>query len=118
MDLTTSEAEFTEGIPSGVGFAFADGAFDARPVLNELASKGYVPMVKPGKVSPGGYGARIRDGLLDESLYRLRAVGEGLFGALTVEPRDRMKTGRKETGETRPPKAHRLLLKGRSEVAL
>ena len=58
-------------------------------------------MVKPGKVSPGGYGARIRDSLFEESAYRLRGVGEGIFGALTVEFGDRMKTRRKEAGDTR-----------------
>jgi hypothetical protein len=85
----------------------ADGAFcrDAKPVLNELASKGYIPMVKPGKVSPGGYGARIRlrDSLFEESAYRLRGRWGryGIFGALTVEFGDRMKTGRKEASDTR-----------------
>jgi hypothetical protein len=63
--------------------------------------EGLRPMVKPGGVSPGGYGARIRDGLFDESLYRLRAVGEGIFGALTMEFGDRMRTRRKESSETR-----------------
>jgi hypothetical protein len=101
VGLTTSEVGFSEGVPSGSGFALADGAFDAKPVLNDLASKGYIPMVKPGKVSPGGYGARIRDGLFDQSTYRLRAVGEGVFGALTVEFGDRMKTRRREAAETR-----------------
>ena len=95
-DLTISK-----GIPSGSGPAFADGAFDAEPFVAFGASKGYAPMVKPGRVSPGGYGARMRDGLFDESLYRLRAVGEGIFGALTMEFGDRMRTGRKESSETR-----------------
>ena len=39
-DTNTSEAEFTKGLPPGSGLAFADGAFDAKPVLNELAHKG------------------------------------------------------------------------------
>jgi hypothetical protein len=99
--IMSSEVEFTEGIPSGSGPAFADGAFDAKPVLNQVASKGYAPMAKPGGVSPGGYEARMRDGLFDESLYRLRAVGEGIFGALTMEFGDRMRTRRKESSETR-----------------
>ncbi len=76
-------------------------AFDAKPALNSLALKGYIPIVKPGKLSPGGYGARIRDRLFDESIYRLRGVGEGVFGALTVEFGDRIKTRRKESGKTR-----------------
>lgn len=100
-DTATSEAEFTEDIPPGSGFAFADGAFDAKPVLNSLAFKGYIPLVKPGKLSPGGYGSRMRDRFFNESLYGFRGVGEGVFGALTVEFGDRMKTRRKESCKTR-----------------
>ena len=40
-DSTTSEVEFTKNIPSGCGIALADGAFDAKAVLNDLVSKGY-----------------------------------------------------------------------------
>jgi len=38
--LTGSEVEFARGIPEGVGFMFGDGAFDAKPMLNTIASKG------------------------------------------------------------------------------
>ena len=64
-------------ITSDYGLAFADGAFDAKLVLNDLVSKGYIPLVKP-KVKPGGYGARIRDRIFDKKLYRF-SFGEGLF---------------------------------------
>jgi len=64
-----------------------DGAFDAKPALNTIASR--------------GYGARIRDGAYDEDLYAYRGVGEGIFGALTVEFRDRLKTRREESTKTR-----------------
>jgi len=30
-----------------------DGAFDAKPVLNTIASKGYIPIVRRGLASPG-----------------------------------------------------------------
>jgi hypothetical protein len=33
-------------------------AFDAKPALNTIASKGYVPLVKRGLTSLRGYGAR------------------------------------------------------------
>ena len=95
-DVTTSELEFVEGIPEGP--AIVDGAFDAKPALNNLAFKEYIPIVNPGKSSPGGYGARE---VFDEALYKLRGVGEGIFGALTVEFGDRMKTRKKESGKTR-----------------
>ena len=62
-----------------------------------LASKGYIPIVRRGLASPGGYGARIRDRAYNESLYAYRSVGEGMFGALTVEFGDRVKVRRKST---------------------
>jgi len=58
-------------------------------------------MVKRGLASPRGYGARIRDRAYVESLYAYRSVGEGIFGALTVEFGDRIKTKKKESIETR-----------------
>ncbi len=73
--------EFVAGIPEGSGFALADGAFDAKKVLNELVGKGYLPVVKPAKRKPDGFGSKIRDLFFDESIYRYRSVGEGFFGA-------------------------------------
>lgn len=99
-DLTTSEVEFVRNIPSGYGLAFADGAFDAKAVLNDLVSKGYLPYVRSTKIKPDGYGARIRDSIFNKSIYRFRAVGEGLFGALTIEFGDRMKS-RGRSGNSR-----------------
>jgi hypothetical protein len=99
--LTSSEVEFINGIPEGFGFMLGDGAFDAKPVLNTIASKGYIPVVKRGLTSPRGYGARIRDKAYDETLYAYRGVGEGIFGALTVEFGDRVKTKKRESAKTR-----------------
>jgi hypothetical protein len=31
-----------------------DGAFDAKPVLNTITSRGYIPMVKRSSRSPRG----------------------------------------------------------------
>ena len=45
------------------------------------------------------YGVRIRDRAYNESLYAYRSVGEGIFGALTVEFGDRIKT--KKSTKTR-----------------
>ena len=78
----------------------ADGAFDARSVLNNIVFKGYFPFVKPTKIKPDGYGARIRDSVFDKSTYRFRAVGEGLFGALTIEFGERIKS-RGRSGNSR-----------------
>jgi len=78
-----------------------DGVFDAKPVLNTITSKGYIPIVKNGLTSPGGYGARIRDRAYNESLYAYRSIGEGIFRALTMEFGERIKTKKKESTETR-----------------
>jgi hypothetical protein len=59
---TSSEVVFVKGIPEGRGIMLGDGAFDAKPVLNAIVSRGYIPIVRKGSVSPRGYGARIRDG--------------------------------------------------------
>jgi len=93
--LTNSEMEFVKGIPEGGGIMLGDGAFDAKPVLNTLASRGYIPIVKRG------YGARFRDRAYDEALYAYRSVGEGVFGVLTTEFGDRLKTRREESTKTR-----------------
>jgi hypothetical protein len=68
--------EFVKGIPEGGGVMLGDGAFNVRPILNAVASKGYIPIVKKGSRSPRGYGARMRDRAYDEALYDYRSVGE------------------------------------------
>jgi hypothetical protein len=92
VDLTNSEEEFVAGIPEGRGLVLADGAFDAKKVLNGLVERGYVPIVKPTKRKPDGFGSKIRDLFFDRSIYRYRAVGEGYFGALSVEFGERLKS--------------------------
>jgi len=57
--------------------------------------------VKRGLTSPRGYGARIRDRAYVESLYAYRSVGEGIFGALTVEFGGRVKAKKRESTKTR-----------------
>ncbi|ADC66042.1 hypothetical protein Ferp_1902 [Ferroglobus placidus DSM 10642] len=92
VDLMSSEEEFIRGIPEGKGFVLADGAFDTKKALNELVWKGYLPIVKPTKRKTDGFGSKIRDLSFDRSIYRYRAVGEGVFGALSVEFGDRLKS--------------------------
>jgi hypothetical protein len=91
--------EFVRGIPDGVGFMIGDGAFDAKPVLNTIASKGYIPIIRRGLTSPRGYGVRMRDRVYDESLRSYR-LGRGYSGALTVEFGDRLKTKKMESART------------------
>jgi hypothetical protein len=86
--LTISEVEFVRGMPEGEGLMLGDGAFDAKPVLNTIASKGYVPVVMRGLTSQED---TKQDRAYNESLYAYRYVGEGVFRALTVEFRGRKK---------------------------
>ncbi|MCL7384464.1 MAG: hypothetical protein LZ174_09275 [Thaumarchaeota archaeon] len=46
--LTSSEVEFAKGIPEGGGIMLGDGVFNAKPILNTIASRGHIPMVKKG----------------------------------------------------------------------
>ena len=80
---------------------FGDGVFDAKPMLKTITSKSYIPIVKKGLTSLGGYGARMRDRACNESLYAYRSIGEEIFRTLTVEFRERIKTKKKESTETR-----------------
>jgi hypothetical protein len=41
----------------------------------QIASRGYIPIVRRGSMSPRGYGARIRDRAYNEGLYAYRGVG-------------------------------------------
>jgi hypothetical protein len=50
--ITNSKVEFIKSIPKGSGFMFGDGAFDAKPVLNTIASKGYLSMIKKDVTNP------------------------------------------------------------------
>jgi hypothetical protein len=94
-----------------------DGAFNAKPILNTIAYKGYIPIIKKGSRSPRGYGARIRDKTYDEALYAYRGVGEWIFGALTMEFGERLKTRREKSTKTRTHlRDHNILPKDPSEV--
>jgi hypothetical protein len=99
--LTCSEVEFVKGIPKGSSIMLGGGAFDAKPVLNTIASRGYIPIVRRGSTSPRGYGARIRDRAYNENIYAYRGSERGIFGALMVEFGDRLKARRKESTKTR-----------------
>ena len=72
--LTSSKVEFARGIPEGGGFMLGDGPFNTKPVLNTIASKGYIPIIRRGLKSPRSFGARIRDRMYDEPLYRYRSI--------------------------------------------
>jgi hypothetical protein len=58
------------------GVMLGDGAFDAKPVLNTITSRGYIPTVRSGSRAREGNGARVRGRAYDEALYAYRSVGE------------------------------------------
>ncbi len=66
-----------------MGFFFGDSEYDSKQILNKIVDRGYLPIIKPRKISAGGFGSRIRDRLFNDEIYRRRSVCEGFFGALT-----------------------------------
>ena len=48
-----------------------------------VVSRGYLPVIKPKKKNPKGFGARIRDKSYDGDKYKKRSICGGFFGALT-----------------------------------
>ncbi len=70
-------------MPEGMGYFFGDGEYDSKQLLNKIDDRGYIPIIKPGKISASGFGSKIRDRLFNEEIYKRRLVCEGFFGALT-----------------------------------
>ena len=99
--ITRSEDEFTREIPEGKGYLLADGAYDNWHSLNNIVKKNYIPIVKPTKKNPRGFGARIRDKEFSEEIYKKRGIGEGIFAALSNQFGDRLKTKLPETTNSR-----------------
>lgn len=66
-----------------MGYLFGDGEYDSRQFLNKIYEQGYLPIIKPRKISAGGFGSKVRDRLFNEEIYKRRSVCEGFFGALT-----------------------------------
>jgi len=70
-------------VPSGKGFLYGDGEYNSKRFLNKVISRGYLPVIKPKKRNPKGFGAWIRDKSYDGEMYQKRSVCEGFFGAIT-----------------------------------
>jgi len=66
-----------------MGYFFGDSEYDSKQLLNKIVDRGYLPIIKPRKISPGGFGSKIRDRLFKDEIYKRRSVCEGFFGALT-----------------------------------
>jgi hypothetical protein len=70
-------------VPRGKGFFYGDGECNSKRFLNKVISRDYLPVIKPKKRNPKGFGARIRDKSYDGEMYQKRSVCECCFGALT-----------------------------------
>jgi hypothetical protein len=84
-----------------MGYLFGDGEYDSKQLLNKIAEQGYLPIIKPRKISAGGFGSRIRDRLFNDEIYKRRSVCEGFFGAMTNWFGDRVPCFLDETTITR-----------------
>lgn len=88
-------------MPEGSGYLFGDGEYDSREFLNKVVDKGYMPMIKPRKISASGFGSKIRDRIFNREAYKHRSVYEGFFGALTNWFGDKIPCFLEETTITR-----------------
>lgn len=70
-------------VPKGEGFFYGDGEYDSKNFLDKIVLRGYLPIIKPTKRNPRSFGARVRDKIYDNEIYKDRSICEGFFGALT-----------------------------------
>jgi len=87
-------------IIKGNGFILADRWYD---VFRTIYRKGYIPLIKPQRTRGRGYWRRKARKVYSREWrrYRQRGRGESVFGSLTNEFGDRLKTVLWETGVTR-----------------
>ena len=95
VDLTNSEEKFVAENSEGSRLVLADEVFNTKKSLNGVVKKDYVLIVKPTKRKPDDFDSKIRNLFFDKSTYRYRSIGEGDFGALSVEFSERLKSRRK-----------------------
>ena len=87
----------------GNGFILADRWYDVNDVFRTIYRKGYIPLIKPQRTRGRGYWRRKGRGVYSREwrMYRQRGRGESVFGSLTNEFGDRLKTVLWETSVTR-----------------
>ena len=91
-------------IPRGEGNFYGDGEYDDKKVLNKVnkvVNFGYNPIIKRTKRGARGYGAKKRDEVFDEEVYKKRSICKGFFGALTNRFGGRLNTFLESTTITR-----------------
>lgn len=89
----------------GEGKLLADAWYDDNKGIGEMFKQGYEPIVKPNKNRDSGYwrkkARKIFNDPFKKCFYKQRPRGESLFGSLTNEFGDRLKTSRYESSITR-----------------
>jgi len=87
----------------GKGELFADSWYDDNKALGIMFKSGYTPIVKPNRNRYHGYWRRKARRIFFKDIikYRRRGRGESIFGSLTNNYGDKIKTILKETTRTR-----------------
>ena len=85
----------------GRGNLLADRWYDDNKSFKIIMRKGYTPIIKAHKRRDSGYWRKRARKVYDNKVYRQRGRGESLYGSLTNEFGDRLKTILQETTVTR-----------------
>lgn len=92
-------------LAEGSGNLLADAWYDSNDALGSMVRLGYKPIVKPNKERTDGYFRRkVRRFYrhpIGRQKYKQRGRGESIFGSLTDDYGDRLKTMRIDTSEIR-----------------
>lgn len=96
-------APVKETVPRGRGEFLADAWYDDRKTIEYLFKKGYEPLICPHKKRSRGYYRKISRALYKQrrEIYKQRGRGESMFGSLTNEFGDRLKTINEEAMQVR-----------------
>ena len=86
---------------SGRGNLLADRWYDDNKSFKIIMERGYTPIIKSHKRRDSGYWRKKARKVYDNKIYRQRGRGESLYGSLTNEFGDRLKTVLWETTVTR-----------------
>lgn len=98
-------APVLEAVPNGEGKIKADAWYDERKTIKALFDKGYTPIICPNKTRYRGFYRRKARKIYklpeNKLAYKQRGRGESLFGSLTNEYGDRLKTRNTNAVQTR-----------------
>ena len=94
-----------EAAPNGKGNLYGDAWYDDNKTIGILFGKGYIPIICPNKNRWHGYyrkkARKLYRSIKNRLGYRQRGRGESIFGSLTNEYGDRIKTLTKIATQTR-----------------